>query len=53
MARCEQISCQGGDGGLRLHIGERVSLTRCQKENRMDMSQFIQVGAWQVRSQKR
>ena len=42
-----------GDGGLRLHIGERVSLTRRQKETGIDTSQCIQVGAWQVRSQKR
>ena len=46
MARYGQISCQGGDGGLRLHIGERVSfLTRRQKETEIDTSQFIQVGA--------
>ena len=42
----------GGEGGLRLHIGERVSLTRRQKETGIDTSQCIQVGAWQVRSQK-
>ena len=35
-----------GGGGLRLHIGERVSfLTRRQKETEIDTSQFIQVGA--------